>query len=78
MLPCPPSLLPYLIEKKIHKVQSSLILYCRRIRKNVTENREQTDRNQITEKPIIEATLISMDRRVEWTNNKIHIYAQSS
>ena len=33
------------------------ILYCSRITKNVTENREQTDR-QRTEKPIIEATLL--------------------
>ena len=37
------------------------------LEKNVTENR-QTDREQRTEKPITEATLIPMDRRVEWAN----------
>ena len=40
----------------------SHILYCSRIRKKVIENKEQT------EKAIIEATQIPMDRRVEQAN----------
>ena len=48
-------------------VHGGLILYCSRIRKNVT-CREQTDREQRTEKQITEATLIQMDRRVKWAN----------
>ena len=34
----------------------------------MTENGEQIDREQKTEKPITEATLIPMDRRVERAN----------
>ena len=32
------------------------------------ENREQRTKNRQTVKPIIEATLIVMNRRVEWAN----------
>ena len=52
---------------------SSLILYCSRIRKNVTyihtEKRQIENREQKTEKPITEATVIWMDRWVEWAIN---------
>ena len=40
-----------------------------KIRKNVSENRQPEKREQRTEKPITEATLIPMDHRVERANN---------
>ena len=57
MLPCPPSSLPYLIEIFIARRTADLYYTAVGLEKNMTENR-QTDREQRTEKPITEATLI--------------------
>ena len=61
---------PHHIYRSLRGTWQTFII-CSRIRKNVKENREQTDGELITEnrkqteKPIIEATLISGDRQGE-------------
>ena len=65
MLSCPPSSLPYIIE--IFIVRRMVDLYYTAVGLEKCD-REQTDREQRTEKSIKEATLIRMDRQVERAN----------
>ena len=46
-----------------HKAVCGLILYCSRIRKNVTDREKRTENREQTEKPITEAILILMNGR---------------
>ena len=73
MLPSPPSSLHYLKEIFITRGMADLYYTAGGLeKKEWRTDRQRTDREQRTDTPITEATLIPMDCWVEQTNNINH------